>query len=252
MFKRFMVIAATALAISIPAASGSIASAAVPATVSAVASVQTLAAPPAVWKVMVDGDSLGQGNDGFANISGGIVPTLDAALTAAGVPHTIVNVSVGGTTYANRAANIRNYLAIHQPDLVIVIAGHNDAANGNGANVSASVAQSVRLYTDAVLQWRNDPNRIKLVFGTIPLTTDASRPWLNPAINTANYGMWKSWYDWAYAQWVPDLYDMTGLPPQFLGPDHVHPTLDGYEWMAWRVYEALAAGGQLGTLPPRP
>lgn len=204
-------------------------------------------------RIMIDGDSFGYGDDGFGHTDGGIGPELSARLTTAGVTHDIVNVALGGTTYANRAAAIGANLTAQNPDLVICIAGHNDAANaGSGVNVTASVAQSVRLYTDAVLQRRADPNRIKLVIGTIPRTTDTSRPWLNDGINTVNFGVWKSWDQWAYARWVPVLFDMCAMPPQYLNTDHVHPLANGYKWMAHRVYEAMQVGGQIAGLPPLP
>ncbi|HET6482090.1 MAG TPA: SGNH/GDSL hydrolase family protein [Actinoplanes sp.] len=201
-------------------------------------------------KILIDGDSFAAGNYADGTSDGGIGPILADLL---GPGHEVFNCAVPGATYAARAAAVYTTLATHDPDLVICIAGVNDAAAGNGGPVSAQVAAAVRTYADAVLQRRPDPNRVKLVIGLIPQTDDlAARPLLNIAIDTANHGVWSSWYQWGYATWVPVLYDLSGLAKEYLGPDKVHPTADGYRWMAYRIYEAIQVGGQIPDLPPLP
>lgn len=199
-------------------------------------------------KVLIDGDSFAAGNYANGTSDGGIGPILADLLPG----HEVFNCAVPGATYAARAAAVHTTLATHDPDLVICLAGVNDAAAGLGGPVSAQVAAAVRTYADAVLQRRLVPDRVKLVIGLIPQTDDDTRPWLNIAIDTANDGIWRSWYQWGYATWVPVLYDLSGLAKQYLGPDGVHPTATGYRWMAYRIYEAIQVGGQIPDLPPLP
>lgn len=76
-------------------------------------------------RIMLAGDSLTLGHGGTA----GPGRELSARLSAAGVAHQLVgDTSVGGWTVQSLAAAMPGWLATHQPDLVLISIGTNNAA----------------------------------------------------------------------------------------------------------------------------
>ena len=205
-------------------------------------------------RIMIAGDSTAWGDHGDGTRVAGIATRLSQLFTNAGFPIDFVNVGQPGANYGQVADAMPAHLAAN-PDVaaVIVIAGLNDAAQGNGGPVSAITKESFRRCANAVLQFRADPNRVKLVAGMVAYCgPDPARPWLNIAIATANDGIWRSWYDWGFATWVPSLFSLTDMPTQRLGPDGVHPTEDGYSDWATGIYRNIQVNGYIPGLPPLP
>ena len=92
------------------------------------------AAPPSAPVLLVVGDSI---SAGYGLSSGQVwVDLLAARLKSAGYPQRVVNASISGDTTAGGRARLPALLKQHQPALVIIELGGNDALRGGRLSVS--------------------------------------------------------------------------------------------------------------------
>ena len=198
--------------------------------------------PPATVRVLAVGDS---------RTSSGQWPTeLARLLDAAGVPHQVDTVGVGGTDCRYWVDKIQAILVAHNPDVFVLACGTNDNPDQRvyGEPVTGwafrSIVEQVHAYRPAA------------PVVTIPVLIQYSDPilaprWLlsnEPRTNDILYREMRRHWDW----WPSGVADMQVIPatatylaadpyPSPAGQIGIHPTPRGARYMARIVYDRGAA-----------
>lgn len=188
-------------------------------------------APPPPLKVVTYGDSI---TNGYGSSDGlGYRRELSALLNLAGVEHTIHNESKNGGTTADLLVWARTVTAEHQPDIVVLAIGTNDAVQ-SAESLRAFEGRYAQLLVEILHGW--SPTHIIACF-----IQPSAVEWFIPRQKAVN--------DAIFRQATP------GVGPhgnRILGPvdfqalasyvlvDGVHPGDRGYDIMGFLIYQTIA------------
>jgi hypothetical protein len=180
-------------------------------------------------KFLVIGDSNSETEQWQAHFS--------ALLTAAGIDHEIATAAVGGYRCSTWLSppwpllNARQTAALHQPDVVVISCGTNDAANG----VTGSQMDAIyyNLMTEILIG--HPPARILATW----ITYSVSPAWLAPAEAIVNDAIFRQTVNSVHGTRIIGTADLQQIPPGYIDGGGVHYTEAGFEAKARIVYNRL-------------
>lgn len=182
------------------------------------------AAPLRTGPVLVLGDSLSAAYG--IPIASGWVSLLEARLRAAPAPREVVNASISGETTAGGLARLPKLLAEHEPALVVVELGANDALRGLPI---AAPRENLRRIVEQIHQ---SGARVLLLGIEIPVN-------YGPQYRDSLRAMYRDLAGDFKLPLVPFLLDGVALDPDLMQADGLHPTAAAQSRLLDNVWPAL-------------
>ncbi len=182
-----------------------------------------VAASPRTLLVLGDSLSAAYGIDQTQ----GWVSLLDSRIQSQGLPWQVVNASLSGETTGGGLARLPQLLATHQPQLVIVELGGNDALRGYPlSQIRANLADLVRLSQDSG--------------AAVLLAGIEMPPNYNPRNPTYMRDLYAGLAQSLDVPLVPFLLEDVALEPRFMQADGIHPTAAAQPILLDNVWPVLA------------
>lgn len=210
------------------------------------------AADPAVWRILVLGDSISQ--DCGHTPPGGWCAELDAQLTMAGVPHVIMARALGGAQCSYNSTVINTTLQQYAPDLVLLYCGTNN--DGGTAAGRTAMGEQWRTIVEATHVYGARIAVARLGYSNPEVSQQAGRSWMVPNEQLINDQINSDIQYYLAPGWFTGIVDLRIVPgtPDYLanfndagGLDGIHPSAYGARVIGQLWYDALAAGTVPGT-----
>lgn len=158
----------------------------------------------------------------------GWVALLQKKLTDEGFAHTIVNASISGETTAGGRSRIKGLLSKHEPAVVIIELGGNDALRGLDLNSSQSNLQTIASAS------KQAGARLLVLGMQVP-------PNYGPAYTEQFAAIFKDVADKHQAALVPFFLVDIAQDDQFFQPDGIHPTQAAQPVLLKTMWDELLA-----------
>lgn len=187
--------------------------------------------------VLVLGDSLSAAHNIPAET--GWVALLEQRLHQADPAWTVVNASISGETTDGGLARLPALLARHQPSIVMVELGANDALRGRGTDaIEANLDQIISLSRDAGAN-------VALLGIEIPIN-------YGPRYRRAFTEVYRSLAQTYALPMLPFLLEGVALRPDLMQADGLHPTAEAQARLLENVWPVFVqAAGESFTSPRR-